>query len=199
MSSLQSLRKNNSVVLSSHSAGKGSKDPQLLSGATVGSQPGHPHSQVVRPGLRRMFDITDKPATPFGQDGDPEHIHLEEADNSFAIGWRGHYHIDGLGFVCSDRDAGRIVAIAGYSRKKSLRRTTLRISNIFGWLLVSRLQPTPISQEPYPLSADAALGNLLEKDCNACQSPRFKAPPPSSRSFQRLRRPPTLPIAAKTR
>jgi hypothetical protein len=65
-----------------------------------------------------LLDITDKLAARLARDGDPEPIHLEETDTSFAIGWKGHYHIDGPAFVYSDRDTGRVTTIIGYPTKK---------------------------------------------------------------------------------
>ena len=38
----------------------------------------------------------------------------EETATSFAIGWKGHYHIEGSAFIYTDRDSGRVRAIFGY-------------------------------------------------------------------------------------
>ena len=65
-----------------------------------------------------LLDVTDKLAARLARDGDPEPIHLEETDTSFAIGWKGHYHIEGPAFVYSDRDTGRIITIIGYPTEK---------------------------------------------------------------------------------
>ena len=65
-----------------------------------------------------LLDVTDKLAARLARDGDPEPIHLEETDTSFAIGWKGHYHIEGPAFVYSDRDTGRIITIIDYPTKK---------------------------------------------------------------------------------
>ena len=46
-----------------------------------------------------LLDVTDQVAAPLARDGDPEPIHLEEADTSFAIGWKGRYHIEGLSLI----------------------------------------------------------------------------------------------------
>jgi hypothetical protein len=43
-----------------------------------------------------LLDLTDQLAAPLARDGHPEPIHLEETDTNFAIGWKGHYHIQGL-------------------------------------------------------------------------------------------------------
>ena len=61
-----------------------------------------------------LLDVTDQLAAPLARDGDPEPIHLEETDTSFAIGWKGHYHIEGTAFIYADRDSGRVRTIFGY-------------------------------------------------------------------------------------
>jgi len=53
-----------------------------------------------------------------GRDGDPEPIHLEETDTSFAIEWKGRYRIEGSAFVYADRDTGRVTTILGYPTQK---------------------------------------------------------------------------------
>ena len=61
-----------------------------------------------------LLDVTDQLAARLARDGDPEPIHLEEGDTSFAIGWKGRYHIEGLAFIYTDRDTGRVTTILGY-------------------------------------------------------------------------------------
>ena len=61
-----------------------------------------------------LLDVTDQLAAPLARDGDPVAIHLEETESSFAIGWKGHYHIEGSAFIYADRDSGRIRTIFGY-------------------------------------------------------------------------------------
>jgi len=61
-----------------------------------------------------LLDVTDQLAAPLARGGDPEPIHLEETDTSFAIGWKGHYHIEGTAFIYADRDSGRVRTIFGY-------------------------------------------------------------------------------------
>ena len=61
-----------------------------------------------------LLDVSDQLAAPLARDGDPEPIHLEETDTSFAIGWKGHYRIEGTAFIYADRDSGRVRAILGY-------------------------------------------------------------------------------------
>ena len=52
------------------------------------------------------------------RDGDPEPIHIEESDSTFAIGWKGRYRIEGPAFVYVDRDTGRTSTIPGYPTQK---------------------------------------------------------------------------------
>ncbi len=61
-----------------------------------------------------LLDVTDQLAIRLARDGDPEPIHLEETDTSFAIGWKGHYHIQGPAFIYTDRDSGRVTTVLGY-------------------------------------------------------------------------------------
>ena len=65
-----------------------------------------------------LLDISDQLAAPLARDGDPEPIHLEETDTSFAIGWKGYYRIEGPAFIYTDRDSGRIRTILGYPTQK---------------------------------------------------------------------------------
>lgn len=61
-----------------------------------------------------LLDAQDHLAVRLARDGDPEPVHFEETDTTFAIGWKGEYRIDGNAFVYLDRDTGRIVTILGY-------------------------------------------------------------------------------------
>ena len=65
-----------------------------------------------------LLDVTDQLAARLARDGDPEPIHLEETDNSFAIGWKGQYCIEGQAFVYSDRETRRVTTIFGYPTSK---------------------------------------------------------------------------------
>ena len=65
-----------------------------------------------------LLDVTDQLAIRLARHGDPEPIHLEETDASFAIEWKGHYRIEGPAFVYVDRDTGRVTAIPGYPTQK---------------------------------------------------------------------------------
>jgi hypothetical protein len=55
-----------------------------------------------------LLDPADRLAARLARDAESEPIHLEETDTTFAIGWRGHYRIDGPAFVYSDRDTSRV-------------------------------------------------------------------------------------------
>jgi len=61
-----------------------------------------------------LLDPSDQLAARLARDGDPEPIHIDETDTTFAIGWKGHYRIDGPAFIYVDRDTGRISTILGY-------------------------------------------------------------------------------------
>jgi hypothetical protein len=37
---------------------------------------------------------------------------------TFAIGWKGRYRLEGLAFVYSDRDTGRVTTILGYPTER---------------------------------------------------------------------------------
>ena len=65
-----------------------------------------------------LLDITDQLAARLARDGDPEPIHLEETDTSFAIAWKGRYRIEGSAFVYADRNTGRVTTILGYPTHK---------------------------------------------------------------------------------
>jgi hypothetical protein len=61
-----------------------------------------------------LLDVTDQLAVRLARAGDPEPIHLEETDTSFAIEWKGHYRIEGPAFIYADRHTGRVTTILGY-------------------------------------------------------------------------------------
>jgi hypothetical protein len=60
----------------------------------------------------------DQLAARLAREGESEPIHIEEADTTFAIGWKGRYRIEGLAFVYSDDDTGRVATILGYPTDK---------------------------------------------------------------------------------
>jgi hypothetical protein len=61
-----------------------------------------------------LLDAADHLAARIARDGEPEEIHFEETETSFAIGWKGNYQIDGDAFVFVDRDTARITTVLGY-------------------------------------------------------------------------------------
>ena len=81
-----------------------------------------------------LLDPSDQLAARLARDGDPEPIHIEENDTTFAIDWKGRYRIDGSAFVYVDRDTGQ-----PHHRPRIPDATSstqigmmLKISNIFG-------------------------------------------------------------------
>jgi hypothetical protein len=65
-----------------------------------------------------LLDPADHLAARLARGGDPESIHFQETDTTFAIGWKGNYRIDGDAFVFIDRDSGRLVTILGYPTRR---------------------------------------------------------------------------------
>src|SRR5260370_24145781 len=61
-----------------------------------------------------LLDPSDQLAARLARDGDPEPIHIDETDTTFAIGWNGHYPIEGPAFIYIDHDTDRISTILGY-------------------------------------------------------------------------------------
>ena len=61
-----------------------------------------------------LLDPADHLAARLARDGNPESIHFEETDSTFAIGWKGNYRINGDAFVYVDGDTARVVTILGY-------------------------------------------------------------------------------------
>jgi hypothetical protein len=64
-----------------------------------------------------LLDPPDHLAARLARDGDPEPIHIEDTDTTFAIEWKGQYHIQGGTFVYVD-GSGRVTAISGYPTRK---------------------------------------------------------------------------------
>ena len=79
-----------------------------------------------------LLDPADHLAARVARDGDPEHVHFEETDSNFAIGWKGNYQIDGDAFVFVDRETARITTILGYPTRRLAQLVDRKISNIFG-------------------------------------------------------------------
>ncbi len=65
-----------------------------------------------------LLDPGDQLAARLAREGESEPIRIEETDTTFAIGWKGRYHIEGLAFVYSDEDTGRVATILGYPTDK---------------------------------------------------------------------------------
>ena len=79
-----------------------------------------------------LLDAEDHLAARLARDGDREHVHFEETETRFAIGWKGKYRIDGEAFVYTDRDSGRVVTILGYPVRRIAEWGDRKISNMFG-------------------------------------------------------------------
>ena len=65
-----------------------------------------------------LLDPADRLAARVARDGESEPIHIEETDTTFAIGWKGHYRIEGPAFIYFDQDTGRVSTILGYPTKQ---------------------------------------------------------------------------------
>jgi hypothetical protein len=65
-----------------------------------------------------LLDVDDHLASRLARDGDPEPIHIEDTDTTFAIEWKGQYHIEGRTFVYVDGQSSRVTAISGYPTPK---------------------------------------------------------------------------------
>jgi hypothetical protein len=61
-----------------------------------------------------LLDPGDRLAARLARDGASEPVYIDEADTTFAIGWKGSYRIEGPAFVYSDNDSGRVTTILGY-------------------------------------------------------------------------------------
>jgi hypothetical protein len=68
-----------------------------------------------------LLDPADSLAARVARDGDPEDVHFEETDSSFAIGWKGNYRIHGDAFVFVDRETASITTILGYPTRRLAR------------------------------------------------------------------------------
>jgi hypothetical protein len=65
-----------------------------------------------------LLDASEYLAARLARDGDPEPIHIEDTETTFAIGWKGQYRIKGSTFIYMDRDTGRATTIFGYPTQK---------------------------------------------------------------------------------
>ena len=75
-------------------------------------QAAHQHGRIVTVGPLILFstetgdawllDPADRLAAWLARGAESESIHIEESDTMFAIGWKGHYRIEGPAFVYAD-------------------------------------------------------------------------------------------------
>jgi len=65
-----------------------------------------------------LLDASEHLATRLARDGDPEPIHIEDTETTFAIEWKGQYRIEGSAFVYMDRDRRQVTTIVGYPTEK---------------------------------------------------------------------------------
>jgi hypothetical protein len=68
-----------------------------------------------------LLDPSEQLASRLARDGDPEPIHIEETDATLAIGWKGHYRIEGAAFIYVHRDSGRVTTTLGYPTHKLIQ------------------------------------------------------------------------------
>jgi hypothetical protein len=68
-----------------------------------------------------LLDPTDQLAARLAKDGDPVTVYIEETDTNYAIGWQGHYRIEGSAFIYEDNESGRLSTILGYPVQRLLR------------------------------------------------------------------------------
>jgi hypothetical protein len=68
-----------------------------------------------------LLDPSEQLAARLAHDGDPEPIHIEETDTTFAIGWKGQYRVEGAAFIYVDRDTGRVTTTLGYPTHKLIQ------------------------------------------------------------------------------
>jgi hypothetical protein len=61
-----------------------------------------------------LLDPSERLAARLARDGEPESVHIEESDTSFAVAWPGHYRIEGAAFIYGDHDSARVITILGY-------------------------------------------------------------------------------------
>jgi len=65
-----------------------------------------------------LLDAADHLAARVAREGDPEPVHIEDTDTTFAVEWKGHYRIEGESFVYVDGHSGRVTAVFGYPTQK---------------------------------------------------------------------------------
>ena len=65
-----------------------------------------------------LLDPSEHLAVRVARDGQPEPVHIEDTETTFAIGWTGHYRIAGTTFIYMDGDTGKVSTIFGYPTDK---------------------------------------------------------------------------------
>ena len=68
-----------------------------------------------------ILEPADQLAARLAAGGDPLPVQIEETETSYAIGWQGHYRIEGQMFLYEDTGSHRLVAIQGYPVQQLLR------------------------------------------------------------------------------
>ncbi len=68
-----------------------------------------------------MLEPAEQLAARLAVGGDPLPVDIEETETSYAIGWQGHYRINGQIFVYEETGSHRLVAIQGYPLQRLLR------------------------------------------------------------------------------
>jgi hypothetical protein len=61
-----------------------------------------------------LLDQSEHLAARLARDGDPEPVHIEDTETTFAVPWKGSYRIEGPTFIYTDRATGRVTAFIGY-------------------------------------------------------------------------------------
>jgi hypothetical protein len=61
-----------------------------------------------------ILEPADALACRLAVGGDPIEIFFEETETGYAIGWQGHYRVEGELFTYEDRSSHRRIAIGGY-------------------------------------------------------------------------------------
>src|SRR4249920_2248947 len=81
-----------------------------------------------------LLDPADQLASRLAHDGDPEPIHIEETDTTFATGWKGRYRIEGPAFIYPSSTwitiPVRSQPSSATRRISSIRSDDLQISNM---------------------------------------------------------------------
>ena len=88
----------------------------------------------------------DQLAARLARDGDPEPIHIEENDTTFAIGWKGRYRIEGPAFIYVDHDTGQLSQPSLATRRISSNRPILKFQ-----ICLARIEATCFRQSEFRL------------------------------------------------